>query len=221
MNNFKSIRVISEADADEYILDDDDSEEELAPRADGEAEFVDLHTAVSIAHPVAGDNQFKSQKDQAVTKREKLFTSTPYILNFQLNVYAKSQDDSLQIVEQILPFFAPQYTISVKPFSDIPSLVEDVPITLTSVTMQDDYEGAIEQRRTIIYTLDFEMKIAFHGPLNENRIIRDVRSNLFLQNAGLSDSDVYLETIKVVPNPTTVSADSDYGFTETFLDSAP
>ena len=63
MNNFKSIRVISEADADEYILDDDDSEDELAPRADGEAEFVDLHTAVSIAHPVAGDNQFKSDKD--------------------------------------------------------------------------------------------------------------------------------------------------------------
>ena len=68
MNNFKSIRVISEAAAAEYILDDDDSEEELAPRADGEAEFVDLHTAVSIAHPVAGDNQFKSDKDQAVTK---------------------------------------------------------------------------------------------------------------------------------------------------------
>ena len=99
----------------------------------------------------------KAIQDQAVTKREKLFTSTPYILNFQLNVYAKSQDDSLQIVEQILPFFAPQYTISVKPFSDIPSLVEDVPITLTSVTMQDDYEGAIEQRRTIIYTLDLSL----------------------------------------------------------------
>ena len=68
MNHFKSIRVISEAAADEYVLEDDDSEEELAPRADGEAEFVDLHTAVSIAHPVADDNQFKSQKDQAVTK---------------------------------------------------------------------------------------------------------------------------------------------------------
>jgi hypothetical protein len=67
MNNFKAIRVINEA-ADDYNLVDDDSEEELAPRADGEAEFVDLHTAVSIAHPVAGDNQFKSQKDQAVTK---------------------------------------------------------------------------------------------------------------------------------------------------------
>ena len=67
MNNFKTLRVINEADADEYILDIDD-EEEFAPRADGEAEFVDLHTAVSIAHPVAGDNQFKSDKDQAVTK---------------------------------------------------------------------------------------------------------------------------------------------------------
>ena len=87
--------------------------------------------------------------------------------------------------------------------------------------MQDDYEGAIEQRRTIVYTLDFEMKIAFHGPLSQSRIIRDVRSNLFLQNAGLNDSDVYVETIKVVPNPVTVNADSDYGFTETFLDSAP
>ena len=160
-------------------------------------------------------------QDHAVRHREPLFTSTPYILNFQLNIYAKSQDDALQIVEQILPFFAPQYTISVKPFTDIPSLVEDVPITLTSVGMQDDYEGAIEQRRTIVYTLDFEMKIAFHGPLNESRIIRDVRSNLFLQNAGLNDSDVYVETIKVVPNPVTVNADSDYGFTETFLDSAP
>lgn len=68
MNNFKTLRVINEADADEYILDIDDDEEEFVPRADGEAEFVDLHTAVSIAHPVAGDNQFKSDKDQAVTK---------------------------------------------------------------------------------------------------------------------------------------------------------
>ena len=67
MNNFKAIRVINEA-ADDYNLVDDDSEEELAPRADGEAEFVDLHTAVSIAHPVAGDNQFTSDQDQAVTK---------------------------------------------------------------------------------------------------------------------------------------------------------
>ena len=68
MNNFKTLRVINEADADEYVIDIDDDEEELIAKAGKEAEFVDLHTAVSIAHPVAGDNQFKSDKDQAVTK---------------------------------------------------------------------------------------------------------------------------------------------------------
>ena len=68
MNNFKTIRDITEADADEFVIDIDDDEEELMARAGKEAEFVDLHTAISIAHPVAGDNQFKSQKDQAVTK---------------------------------------------------------------------------------------------------------------------------------------------------------
>lgn len=68
MNNFKTIRDITEADADEFVIDIDDDEEELMAKAGKEAEFVDLHTAVSIAHPVAGDNQFKSQKDQAVTK---------------------------------------------------------------------------------------------------------------------------------------------------------
>jgi len=68
MNNFKTIRDITEADADEFVIDIDDDEEELIAKAGKEAEFVDLHTAISIAHPVAGDNQFKSQKDQAVTK---------------------------------------------------------------------------------------------------------------------------------------------------------
>ena len=63
MNNFKTIRDITEADADEYVIDIDDDEEELMAKAGKEAEFVDLHTAVSIAHPVAGDNQFKSDKD--------------------------------------------------------------------------------------------------------------------------------------------------------------
>ena len=72
---------------------------------------------------------------------------------------------ALQIVEQIFPFFTPQYTVTVKPFSNIPDLTEDVPITLSSTNFSDDFEGAIEQRRTIVYTLSFEMKINFYGNL--------------------------------------------------------
>lgn len=164
--------------------------------------------------------QISKQLSGSTVKRTKLYTSTPYNMGFDLNIYAKSQDDALQIVEQILPYFAPQYTLTMKPFSDITSLTEDVPITLTGVTFNDDFEGAIEQRRTIVYTLSFEMKISFYGPKGQGNIIRDVRNNLFLQQAGLNDSDVYLETIKVTPTPSGVSADSDYGFLETILDSA-
>tara|TARA_B100000212_G_scaffold102724_2_gene75767 strand:- start:1641 stop:2426 length:786 start_codon:yes stop_codon:yes gene_type:complete len=164
-------------------------------------------------------NNISTAIANSVNSRQKLFTSTPYNISFQLNVYAKSQDDALQIVEQVLPFFTPQYTVTVKPFSDIATLTEDVPITLTGVQMQDDFEGAIEQRRTIVYSLDFDMKIAFHGPLNDGKIIRDVRNEFFIIGAGLADSDEYLQTLKVTPNPVSVSMDSDYGFTETILDS--
>lgn len=155
-----------------------------------------------------------------ITTKQKIYTSTPYTISFQLNIYAKSQDDALQIVEQILPYFAPQYTATIKPFSDIPSLTEDVPISLAGVQFSDDYEGAVEQRRTIIYTLDFEMKIALYGPEGTGSIIRDVRNNFFLQETGLLDSDVYLKTQKITPTPVGVTADSDYGFNTIDLDSA-
>jgi len=161
-----------------------------------------------------------SKASNEITKRQKIYTSTPYTVSFQLNIYAKSQDDALQIVEQVLPYFAPQYTATIKPFSDIPSLTEDVPISLSGITFSDDYDGAVEQRRTIIYTLDFEMKISLYGPEGTGSIIRDVRNNFFLQETGLADSDVYLKTQKITPNPSSVTADSYYGFTTIDLDSA-
>lgn len=140
-------------------------------------------------------------------QRRDMYTGTPYILGFQLSVYAKSQDDALQIVEQILPHFAPQYTLSVKPFTDLPDIVEDVPVVLTSVDFQDDYEGPLEQRRTIIYNLNFDMKINFYGPVKEGKIIREVNTNLHLL-----DPDGFIHNIQLTPDPIDVSPDSDYGF---------
>lgn len=145
--------------------------------------------------------------------RTKLFSPVPYNINFQLNIYAKTQDDALQIVEQIIPYFAPQYTIAIKPIPTITDIKEDIPITLQSVTFTDDYEGAMEQRRSIIYTLDFEMKINFYGPTNSGKIIRQADIDLYLINAGLGDSDTYFGKVRVLPDPIDVSPDSDYGFT--------
>ena len=161
--------------------------------------------------------------DSNINKRQKFFTPVPYSINFQLNVYAKSQDDALQIVEQILPTFNPQYSITIKPFStEYPALVEDIPIIIQGVSFSDDFEGAMEQRRTIIYSMDFEMKISYHGPIADTNIIRSSISKVFDINAGLQDSDIGMETITVTPNPVGVIglADSDFGFTTTIVDSA-
>ena len=147
--------------------------------------------------------------------RQKFNTAVPYVIGFQLNAYAKNQDDALQIVEQILPTFNPQYTLTIKPFmTEHPTFKEDIPISIAGVGFTDDYEGDLGSRRTIIYSLDFEMKLSYHGPISDTSVIRKSTANVFDIKAGLNDSDLQLETIAVTPNPTTVFGleDSDFGF---------
>ena len=156
---------------------------------------------------------------EVLIKDSKFFNPVPYSINFQLNAYAKSQDDALQIVEQILPTFNPQYALTIKPFAtEFPSFKEDIQVIIQSVAFSDDFEGAMEQRRTIIYSLDFEMKLSYHGPINNSAIIRDARAKIFDIKAGLNDSDIGLETIIVRPNPTDVIGldDSTFGFQQQY-----
>jgi hypothetical protein len=151
--------------------------------------------------------------------RNKIYTFTPYLIGFQLNVYTKTQDDALQIIEQILPNFAPQYTLSIKPFADYSDIKEDVPITLNSINYSDAYEGSLDQRRIIQYTLDFTMPANFYGPISEAAIIRKSIVDLYTTNSGTIDSDEAFDLyspstrITVDPNPLDASPDSDYGFT--------
>ncbi len=93
--------------------------------------------------------------------RAKIFNFVPYNIDMQLNVYTKNQDDALQIVEQILPFFSPQYNLTIKPFSQYTDLKEDVPIILQGISYSDDYEGTLGDRRSIIYQFDFQMHANF------------------------------------------------------------
>tara|TARA_B100000214_G_scaffold93758_1_gene64866 strand:- start:113 stop:898 length:786 start_codon:yes stop_codon:yes gene_type:complete len=178
--------------------------------------------AYDNARQLAKSSTFKNVGD-SVSSRQKFFTPVPYSINFQLNAYAKSQDDALQIVEQILPTFNPQYSITIKPFAtEHPTFVEDIPIIINGVAFSDDFEGAMEQRRTIIYSLDFEMKLSYHGPIANTSVIRTSTAKIFQMGSGNRDSDIGLETIQVTPNPTSAIglADSDFGFTTTILDSA-
>ena len=155
-------------------------------------------------------NSFSNAVSTDNTRQRKTYVGVPYNVGFSLSVYAKSQDDALQVVEQILPYFAPQYTLTVKPFVDEPSIKEDVPIVLNGLDFQDDYEGPVEQRRTIIYTLTFEMKVNFYGPETSGPTIREVNTTLNLIDT--EDNETLLETIRVTPTPIDVSPDGDYGF---------
>jgi len=157
----------------------------------------------TTSQPVAG----------SILSRNKITQGIPYIISFQLSAYAKNQDDALQIVEQVIPYFNPQYTLTIQPFEDIDTIKEDVPIILTGVVLNDEYEGAMESRRTIIYTMDFDMHVMFHGLITSNGIIRTAITDIIDINAGLNDSDIPLERITVTPDPATAGPDSDFGFT--------
>lgn len=150
----------------------------------------------------------------------KYYVGTPYMIQFQLNIYAHKQEDCLQVVEQIVPYFKPQYNITIKPLPDVPDYKEDIPITLQGVTFLDDFEGTMEQRRTIIYTLEFEMKVMFYGPTEEySSLIRQVQADLIDQ-----DKLDVLESVVVTPDPIDADPHDDYGFNVDvipgFIDSA-
>ena len=164
-------------------------------------------------------NHFSQAKAGTTLQRTKFLSYVPYNIDFQLNVYAKSQDDALQIVEQIIPTFNPKYIVTIKPFADYPTIKEDVPLIMTGLDMQDDYEGVLEQRRTIVYTLTFRMDVNFYGDVTDSEIIREIDVNMGL----IIDSDgtpTYkdVDNIDIKPDPLSASPDSDYGFTTTITE---
>jgi len=113
----------------------------------------------------------------SATTRSTVGQVTPYMVDMQLNIIAKNQDDALQIFEQIVPYFQPTYTLSVK-FIDELEKSFDVPITLNSISISDDYEGEFTSRRSLIYTLDFSMKVKFFGPAAEQGIVTTVSTDI-------------------------------------------
>lgn len=192
---------------------------------------LDTNTQVAIKLPRMSfeilsyqyDSQRQLQKTNNINRagstdstRTKFYTFTPYLISFQLNIYTKTQDDALQIVEQIIPYFAPQYTLTIKPFADYSDLKEDVPITLNGINYTDSYEGSLDNRRIIQYTLDFTMQANFYGPTQEGAIIKKAIVDMY--SAGIDSDGAFAyfspsSRITVEPNPLNASADSDYGFT--------
>lgn len=95
----------------------------------------------------------------------KAYLPVPYNLDFELSIFAKLNDDILQVVEQILPYFQPAYTLTINLINEI-NEKRDIPIVFEGISMQDDYEGDYSTRRALIYTLRFTAKTYVFGPVS-------------------------------------------------------
>ena len=101
------------------------------------------------------------------SKLRKVFMPVPYNLSFELNILVKLNDDALQIIEQILPYFQPPFNVTI----DLVNVIgekRDVPIVLDNISFQDDYEGDFTTRRALIYTLNFTAKTYLFGPVSDS-----------------------------------------------------
>lgn len=111
--------------------------------------------------------------------RKEMFTPVPYNVEISLYVLTKTQEDAMQIIEQILPTFTPEYTLSLNAVPEM-NVVQDIPVILNSVSVQDDYDGDFQTRRFVTHTLNFTLKTNIYGPVKNQGIITDVNVNVNL-----------------------------------------
>ena len=159
---------------------------------------------------------FKVQ-DNTDDKMKKVYMPVPYNINFELNIFSKLNDDALQIVEQIMPFFQPSFTLTVDLVEAIGEK-RDIPVILDSISFQDDYEGSFEVRRALIYTLQFTAKTYLFGPVakTSDGLIKKV---IVDSHSGTDTSTAKREVrYTVVPDPITAAPGDDFGFTENWMD---
>ena len=155
---------------------------------------ADLNKAIQITLPrmsfemtsIAYDSSRKSSLVQTFktcddgSKVKKVFMPVPYNIGFQLNILSKLNDDSLQILEQILPYFQPHFNLTIDLVDSIGEK-RDIPIILDAVSFQDDYEGSFDTRRALIHTLNFTAKTYLFGPIADSSdgLIRKVQVDMY------------------------------------------
>lgn len=127
------------------------------PRMSFEITSIDYDTTTKLNRL---NTTLTSGSNNSPRTRNKMYQSVPYTIGMQLNILARNQEDALQIVEQIIPTFSPEYTVTIKDIEG-PGSKTDVPFILNSVTFSDDYEGDFQGRRTLTYTLDFTIRARF------------------------------------------------------------
>ena len=172
---------------------------------------------------------FKAPNKDNEDKLTKVFMPVPYNIGFDLNILVKLQDDGLQILEQILPFFQPAFTLSIDLVKSIGEK-RDVPMVLNNISQQDDYEGDFSTRRALIYTLSFTAKSFMFGHISNTPegLIRKVQLDYYSDSntrtakrvqrytvAAKAKKDYNEDNVIDTKDDPLIEPGDDFGFTET------
>lgn len=148
-------------------------------------EFIGLN--YDNSRKVTTTQTFFSKNESSELKRS--YMPVPYNMEFELSIMTKQNDDMLQIVEQILPYFQPNFTLTVDLVDQIGEK-RDVPIILNNINMEDDYEGDFSTRRALIYTLSFTAKTYLFGPTSNTTLSKDIIKKVSIGFASGESSPV-------------------------------
>ena len=153
-----------------------------------------------------------TEADKKLQQMSVQYTPVPYDVGFELFVMTKNSDDGIQIVEQILPYFQPEYTVSIKEVPEMDT-IRDVPVVLNSISYEDTYAGDFTERRAIIYTLNFTAKAYVYGPVTTAKPITKVQVDTYdnLQ----SQAPERIQRYTVTANVDSSLGDDNFGFNET------
>ena len=153
--------------------------------------------------------KFKKVKGAKSDQLDTQFMPVPYNLSIQLYVMAKQSDDALQIVEQILPYFQPDYTLTVNDMADM-GIKRDITIILNSIGYEDNYQGDFETRRALIHTLNFTLKGYLWGPIRKSGIIKTANVMTHVDTSAIYANSHPANTVIANVNVTDTSSSGYY-----------
>lgn len=150
----------------------------------------------------------RGQLTQSGNSATKVYVAVPYDLNFEVYLYARNMEDGFQVIEQILPVFNPDYSLSLKYLSSANNYIsQDFPVVLENTIFENDYEGAAGKVRMITWTLQFSIKTFFYGPQPPTGLIKDVIVN-FRNSESANGNALYAIANTTVDPPTANVTDS-------------
>ena len=136
-------------------------------------------------------------------KNKYQYAPVPYNIGFQLNILVKNAEDGNKIVEQILPYFTPDWTTSAHLIPEM-NVTMDIPVVLNRVNLDDVYEGDFKERRSLVWTLDFTLKGYLYGPTKKTKIIKFANTEFFVvkDTSSANTSNPVVTYIQVQPGLT-------------------